>query len=143
MQKCHYIIIQFSINAGKNKSKKVSWGALPFPMNQVRLLSGSCQEAQEANRRYPHTLPLERLSALLSRHCRNSVIGPATRRMGKAGQRTSRPLRWWPLSAAALLYAAIGDKELKNKADALGGCACRMPETDEERLSQRISPRVF
>ena len=41
---------------------KVAWQALPFPMKQVRLLAGPCQEAQEANRRYMNTLPVDRLA---------------------------------------------------------------------------------
>src|SRR5215470_6173404 len=35
--------------------ERVQWQAFPFPMKQVRLLPGPCQETQEANRRYLHS----------------------------------------------------------------------------------------
>src|SRR5262249_46652716 len=48
------------LNAGGRE--RVPWQAIPFPMKQIRLLSGPCQEVQEANRRYLHTLPVDRLA---------------------------------------------------------------------------------
>src|SRR5215472_3332502 len=42
--------------------ERVQWQAFPFPMKQVRLLPGPCQAAQEANRRYMHAIPVDRLA---------------------------------------------------------------------------------
>jgi hypothetical protein len=36
--------------------------AVPFSLRQVRLLAGPCLEVQEANRRYLHSLPVDRLA---------------------------------------------------------------------------------
>lgn len=107
-------------NAVRNSSERVGWAALPFPIPQVRLLPGPCQEAQEANRRYLHTLPVERLA-----HSFRVTAGIPS---------SAEPLGGWEkpdselrghfagghyLSAVALLYASTGDGELKKRGDAL------------------------
>src|SRR5262245_65660813 len=47
---------------GKTISReKVSWKVQPFPMKQVRLGDGPCKIAMEADRRYLHSLPPDRL----------------------------------------------------------------------------------
>jgi len=107
-------------NAAPAGREKVGWQALPFPMKQVRLLSGPCMEAQEANRRYMHTLPVERLA-----HSFRLTAGISS---------SAQPLGGWEkpdgelrghfagghyLSAVALLYASTGDEDLKKKGDAL------------------------
>lgn len=100
--------------------EKIAWQALPFPMKQVRLLPGPCQQAQEANRRYLHTLPVDRLAH--------------TFRLTAGIPSTAQPLGGWEkpdvelrghfagghyLSAVALNYASTGDEDLKKKGDAL------------------------
>lgn len=100
--------------------EKITWQALPFPMKQVRLLPGQCYQAQEANRRYLHTLPLDRLA-----HSFRLTAGIPS---------SAQPLGGWEkpdvelrghfagghyLSAVALLYASTGDEDLKKKGDAL------------------------
>lgn len=107
------------LNPAKN-SERVAWAALPFPMKQVRLLPGPCLEAQEANRRYLHTLPLDRLA-----HTFRITAGLPS---------STEPLGGWEkpdvelrghfagghyLSAVALNYASTGDEDLKKKGDAL------------------------
>jgi DUF1680 family protein len=107
-------------NGSATGREKVAWQALPFPMKQVRLLAGPCQEAQEANRRYMNTLPVDRLA-----HTFRVTAGIAS---------SAEPLGGWEkpdselrghfagghyLSAVALLYASTGDEDLKKKGDAL------------------------
>src|SRR5512138_559812 len=50
------------VKDGKKVSREqVPWKLLPFPMTQVRLLDGPFKVAQEANRKYLHYLPPDRL----------------------------------------------------------------------------------
>lgn len=106
--------------------EKIFWQALPFPMKQVRLLPGPCQQAQEANRRYLHTLSVDRLAH--------------TFRLTAGVPSSAQPLGGWEkpdvelrghfagghyLSAVALLYAGTGDEELKKKGDALVSALAR------------------
>jgi DUF1680 family protein len=113
------------LNAGSSTAQtaareRVQWQALPFPMNQVRLLPGPCQEAQEANRRYMHSIPVDRLA-----HSFRLTAGLPS---------SAQPLGGWEkpdselrghfagghyLSAVALLYASTGDEDLKKQGDAL------------------------
>jgi hypothetical protein len=44
-----------------NSREKIPWKVEPFPLAQVRLRKGPCQDALEADRRYLHLLPSERL----------------------------------------------------------------------------------
>ena len=47
---------------GKSVSReKIPWKVRPFPMKQVRLGEGPCKQAMEADRRYLHSLPPDRL----------------------------------------------------------------------------------
>jgi DUF1680 family protein len=90
-----------------------------FDLKQVRLLDGFCKAAQEANRRYLHSLDSDRLL-----YCFRATAGlPAP----------GKPLGGWEepkcevrghfvghyLSACALMYASAGDEALKAKADAM------------------------
>ena len=109
--------------------EKIHWQALPFPMKQVRLLPGICFEIQEANRRYLHTLPVDRLA-----HTFRLTAGIAS---------SAEPLGGWEkpdvelrghfagghyLSAVALLYASTGDEDLKKKGDALVAALAKCQE---------------
>jgi DUF1680 family protein len=92
--------------------------AVPFPMQNVRLLPGSFAAAAEANRRYLKTLPLDRLLH--------------TFRLTAGLPSSAEPLGDWEkpdcelrghfagghyLSACALAYGSSGDEELKRSAD--------------------------
>ncbi len=97
--------------------EKVAWKASPFPLRQVRLGDGPCKTAMEADRKYLHSLPPDRLL-----HTFRITAGITT---------TAQPLGGWEapdcelrghyagghyLSACALMYAACGDEDLKNNA---------------------------
>ena len=93
----------------------------PFPMNQVRLLAGPFQEAAEWNRGY-----LGRLSAdrLLHNFRVNAGLPSPAEPLGGWEQNTpgrEGELRGHftghYLSAAALMYASMGDQEIKAKGD--------------------------
>ncbi|HXX02472.1 MAG TPA: beta-L-arabinofuranosidase domain-containing protein [Candidatus Acidoferrales bacterium] len=97
--------------------EKVPWKARPFPMKQVKLGDGPCRVATEADRRYLHSLPPDRLL-----HTFRSNAGLPS---------SAQPLGGWEapdcelrghyagghyLSACALMYASTGDEDLKNNA---------------------------
>lgn len=100
---------------GKTISReKVEWKVRPFPMKQVRLGEGPCKQAMEADRRYLHSLPTDRLMH--------------TFRINAGVSSSAQPLGGWEapdcelrghyagghyLSAAALMYASTGDEELR------------------------------
>ena len=104
---------------GKSVSReKIPWKVRPFPMKQVRLGEGPCKQAMEADRRYLHSLPPDRLLH--------------TFRINAGFPSTAQPLGGWEapdcelrghyagghyLSAAALMYASTGDEELKANAN--------------------------
>ena len=107
--------------------EKIPWKVLPFPMKQVRLGDGPCKVAMEADRRYLHSLPPDRLL-----HTFRINAGIAS---------SAQPLGGWEapdcelrghyagghyLSAVALMYASTGDEELKARANTvvaeLGKC---------------------
>ncbi len=104
---------------GKSVSReKIPWKVRPFPMKQVRLGEGPCKQAMEADRRYLHSLPPDRLLH--------------TFRINAGFPSTAQPLGGWEapdcelrghyagghyLSAAALMYASTGDEELKSNAN--------------------------
>ena len=106
---------------GKSVSReKIPWKVRPFPMKQVRLGEGPCKQAMEADRRYLHSLPPDRLLH--------------TFRINAGLPSTAQPLGGWEapdcelrghyagghhLSAAALMYASTGDDELKANANTL------------------------
>jgi uncharacterized protein len=97
--------------------EKIPWQARPFPMKNVRLGEGPCQVAMEADRRYLHSLPPDRLLH--------------TFRINAGIPSSAEPLGGWEapdcelrghyagghyLSAAALMYASTGDEDLKKNA---------------------------
>src|SRR3954467_2166450 len=108
-----------SNSGGKSVSReKVSWRVLPFRMKQVRLGEGPCKAAMEADRRYLHSLPPDRLLH--------------TFRINAGLPSTAQPLGGWEapdcelrghyagghyLSACALMYASTGDEDLKKNGD--------------------------
>lgn len=93
----------------------------PFPMTQVRVLGGPYKQAQEWNLGYMQRLAADRLT-------RNFLLNAGL-------QSSAKPLGGWEqdtpgrqgelrghftghyLSAAALMYASTGDKEIKAKGD--------------------------
>jgi hypothetical protein len=100
--------------------EKIPWKVEPFPLTQVRLRKGPFQDALEADRRYLHLLPSERLLH--------------TFRLNAGLPSSAQPLGGWEktdcevrghfagghyLSACALMYASAGDGELKDKANAM------------------------
>ena len=100
--------------------EKISWKVQPFPLNQVRLRKGPFQDALEVDRRYLHLLPSDRLLH--------------TFRVNAGLPSSAQPLGGWEkpdcevrghfagghyLSACALMYASAGDRDLKDKADAI------------------------
>ncbi len=113
---------------GKTISReKVPWKVQPFPLKQVHLGEGPCKVAMEADRRFLHSLPPDRLLH--------------TFRLNAGIPSSAQPLGGWEapdcelrghyagghyLSACALMYASTGDEDLKNNANTviaeLGKC---------------------
>lgn len=117
-----------------------------FDLKQLRLLDGPCKDAQESCRRYLHALDSDRM-------LRNYRVNAGLDAPGE-------PLGGWErpdievrgnfvahyLTACALMYAAVGDKELKAKADSIvaelakcqaalgGGYLMAFPNTFFDRL---------
>jgi hypothetical protein len=96
--------------------EKSSWKVKPFPTSQVRLRKGLFQDGMEANRRYLMSLPQDRLLH--------------TFRLNAGLPSSATPLGGWEkpdcelrghfagghyLSACALMYASVGDDELKTR----------------------------
>jgi DUF1680 family protein len=93
--------------------------AQPFPMTQVRLLDGPFRDAQEANRKFLHRLPADRLLH--------------TFRLNAGLPSSAEPLGGWEkpdvelrghftghyLSACALAYSSTGDSALRDKASGM------------------------
>jgi DUF1680 family protein len=103
---------------GKGSHERVPWKARPFPMKQVRLGEGPCKAAMEADRRYLHSLPPDRVLH--------------TFRVNAGIPSSAEPLGGWEapdcelrghyagghyLSAVALMYASTGDEDLKKNGD--------------------------
>ena len=110
-------VIDSGQQGGKPSNEKVPWKVLPFPLTQVRLGDGPCKIATEADRRYLHSLPPDRLLH--------------TFRINAGLPSNAEPLGGWEapdcelrghyagghyLSACALMYAATGDEDLKKNA---------------------------
>jgi len=109
------IVVNTVESGGKAVSReKVDWKVRPFPMKQVRLGEGECKQAMEADRRYLHSLPPDRLLH--------------TFRINAGFPSSAQPLGGWEapdcelrghyagghyLSACALMFASTGDEELK------------------------------
>ena len=91
----------------------------PFPLKQVRLLSGSLYTLQDRNRVYLHTLDSDRLL-----HTFRLTAGlPSTAEQLGGWERPDIELRGHftghYLSACSLMYSSTGDELLKSKADAI------------------------
>ena len=113
------VVVNTVKSGGKTISReKVDWKVRPFPMTQVRLGDGPCKQAMEADRRYLHSLPPDRLLH--------------TFRINAGFSSSAQPLGGWEapdcelrghyagghyLSACALMYASTGDEELKANAN--------------------------
>src|SRR5690349_2232031 len=55
-------VVDAVVKDGKTVSReKVAWKVRPFPMKQVRLGRGPCTAAMEADQKYLHSLPPDRL----------------------------------------------------------------------------------
>ena len=100
--------------------EKSAWKVKPFPTAQVRLRNGPFKEAMEANRRYLMSLPADRLLH--------------TFRVNAGLPSSAEPLGGWEkpdcelrghftgghyLSACALMYASVGDAELKARGNSM------------------------
>jgi hypothetical protein len=124
--------------------------ARPFPLRQVRLLSGSCHTLQDRNRIYLHTLDSDRLL-----HTFRLTAGlPSSARQLGGWERPDIELRGHflghYLSACGLTYASTGDELLKNKARAVvaelgrcqrangGGWLAAFPPAFMQRLKERL-----
>ena len=117
-------------NDGQTISReKVEWKVRPFPMQQVRLGDGPCTQAMEADRKYLHSLPTDRLLH--------------TFRLNAGVSSSAQPLGGWEapdcelrghyagghyLSAVALMYASTGDEELRNNGNIVVGELARYQE---------------
>ena len=98
--------------------EKVSWKVRPFPMKQVRLGQGPCTAAMEADRKYLHSLPPDRL---LHTFRINAKIASSAEPLG-GWEAPDCELRGHYagghyLSAVALMYASAGDDDLKKNGD--------------------------
>jgi len=100
-----------------NSREKIPRKVQPFPLAQVRLRKGPFQDALEADQRYLHLLPVDRL---LHNFRRNATFASDAQPLG-GWEKPDCELRGHFagghfLSACALMYAATGDGDLKDKA---------------------------
>ena len=99
---------------------KVAARLQPFPLKQVSLRGGACQQAQEVNRVYLHSIPNDRMLH--------------TFRLNAGLPSSAEPLGGWEepkcelrghfagghfLSACALMYSSTSDEDIKDKGDAM------------------------
>ena len=114
-------VLNTTYKDGKAVSReRISWRVRPFPMKQVRLGDGPCKQAMEADQRYLHSLPTDRLLH--------------TFRINAGTPSSAQPLGGWEapdcelrghyagghyLSAVALMYASTGDEDLKRNGDVM------------------------
>ena len=108
-------------SSGKPSNReRLPWAAQPFPMKQVRLLAGPCQQMQEKNRQYLSSLPTDRLV-----HSFKITAGLSSSADPFGGwEKPDSELRGHftgghYLSAVALMYSSTGDEDLKKKGDGL------------------------
>ena len=121
----------------------------PFDLRDVQLAEGPCLVAQEANRAYLNGFELDRL---LWAFRENAGLPTPGEPLGGWEAPEVEVRGHFPghyLSAAALMYRATGDEELKAKADAFvdelaaiqerlgGGYLAAFPEEYMDRLEQR------
>ena len=135
---------------GPSEPEKSPFAARPFPLSQVRLLSGSCYTLQDRNRVYLHTLDSDRLL-----HTFRLTAGLPSRAPQLGGwERPDIELRGHftghYLSACALMYGSTGDELLRKKAEAivdeLGKCQrangsgwlAAFPPEFMQRLQERL-----
>jgi hypothetical protein len=104
------------VAAGK---EKVAWKAQPFPLKQVRLRPGPFLNALEADQRYLHLLPSDRLLHTFRVNAGLPSAAPPLGGWEKPDGELRGHFTGHYLSACALMYAGAGDGELKKKADAL------------------------
>ncbi len=105
---------------GGANMERVSYRATPFPMKQVRLLSGIAKDAADLNLKYMHSLPTDRLAHNFKL---NAGLPSSAQPLG-GWEKPDSELRGHfcgghYLSACALAYASTGDEEIKRKGDAL------------------------
>ena len=104
----------------RTAERESAWKVEPFPLRQVRLRKGPFRDALEADQRYLHLLPSDRLLH--------------TFRLNAGLSSSAQPLGGWEkpdsevrghftgghyLSACALMYASAGDDELKDKMEGM------------------------
>jgi len=112
-------LVDAVVKDGKLVSReKVPWKVRPFPMKQVRLGQGPCTAATEADRKYLHSLPPDRL---LHTFRINAKIASSAQPLG-GWEAPDCELRGHYagghyLSAVALMYASTGDDDLKKNGD--------------------------
>jgi len=112
-------VVDAVLKDGKVVSReKVVWKVRPFPMKQVRLDQGPCAAAMEADRKYLHSLPPDRL---LHTFRINAKIASSADPLG-GWEAPDCELRGHYagghyLSAVALMYASTGDDDLKKNGD--------------------------
>ena len=122
----------------------------PFPLAQVRLLPGPCQQAADWNRAYMLRLTADRL---LHNFRRNAGLPSSGRELGGWESPQSELRGHFTghyLSACALRYASAGDQELKARGDEMvaelarcqkaldqGGYLSAFPEELFDRLDRR------
>ncbi len=128
----------------------VTLQARPFPLSQVRLLSGTCYTLQDRNRVYLHTLDPDRLL-----HTFRMTASLPTKALQLGGwERPDIELRGHfmghYLSACGLMYSSTGDELLKRKAISIvaelgtcqkangGGWLSAFPTEFMQRLKERL-----
>ncbi len=106
----------FVPNAARAESK-VTPELQAFDLGWVRLMDGPCKTAQEANRRYLHSLDVDRL--LYNFRVTAGLDAPGKPYGGweKPGCEVRGHFVGHYLSACALMYKSAGDEELKARAD--------------------------
>ena len=106
---------------------KITLGAQPFPLSEVRLLGGPFKHAQELDRQYLMSLDLDRL---LCAFRVNAGLPSGAQPYGGWEEPKSEVRGHFVghyLSACALMYASTGDERLRQKGEALvaGFAACQ------------------
>jgi hypothetical protein len=95
---------------------QIAWRARPFPLRQVRLGEGPFRQAMEANQKYLHFLPADRLL----HNFRVTAGRPSSAEPVGGWEKPDGELRGHfagghILTAFALAYASTGDETLKTK----------------------------
>lgn len=124
------VVNKVSQNGTTVDCEVVQWKVLPFPNKQVRLLDGIFKQEMETNRGYLEMLPNDRLTHMF--------------RLTAGLSSSAEPLGGWEkpdcelrghftgghyLSASALMYAATGDKDVRQKADEMVATLARCQQT--------------